>query len=310
MASYYLSGYEPPSGVTGREDVKEYQKRLGVTADGIWGPKTQAAYEQSQTSTQKSANATDYEDYYALAMRYVEPETVKVAAFSTDELKKELQGYMRPMVDQSIARRREAGETSNAELDADAYSRGMGQSTYLSSMKERENDDVASDISMLEAQYGAALAEKLYAAMADYQNRLFEAEKFNAQQKMSAQTAARGLASDMYAASQAAQAAQMQAQAQPPQAAKKSSSSGGSKQKAVAPALSIGEIYELMGDLSENERKSLFGGQTAYWTAAREELMGSVSAEVYRKLKEEFEPRAAVSTPKAGGGGSSANYVK
>lgn len=298
MANYYLSGYEPPSGVASRGAVKEYQKRLGVKQDGVWGPKTQAAYEQSKAPNQKEAAAAGYEDYYTLAMRYAEPQTVKVAAFSAGELKKELQGYLRPMVEQSIARRKEAGEAASAELDADAYSRGMGQSTYLSSMKEREGDDVNRDISMFEAEYGAALADKLYAAMADYQNRLFDAEKFNAQQKLSAQTASRGLASDMYAAAQAAQTAY------------KSPSSGGSRKKAAEPALTMDEIYELMGDLSASERKSLFSGQTAYWTAAREELMGSVSADVYKKLKAEFEPEAAVFTPKTGGGGSSANYVK
>ena len=49
MASYSLAGYTPPAGVDSRQKVKEYQTRLGVAADGIWGPKTQAAYEASLT---------------------------------------------------------------------------------------------------------------------------------------------------------------------------------------------------------------------------------------------------------------------
>ncbi len=49
MAGYYLDGYAPPAGVTSREQVKEVQRRLnaagaGLKEDGVWGPKTQAAY--------------------------------------------------------------------------------------------------------------------------------------------------------------------------------------------------------------------------------------------------------------------------
>ena len=54
MASYSLTGYTPPAGVDSRQKVKEYQSRLGVTVDGIWGPKTQAAYEAS-TAQNKNA---------------------------------------------------------------------------------------------------------------------------------------------------------------------------------------------------------------------------------------------------------------
>ena len=65
-------------------------------------------------------------------------------------------------MDSAIGNRREHGETTLAELDADAYSRGMGGSTYLSGMKRREYDAVAADIAMLEANYNAQLAKYLY----------------------------------------------------------------------------------------------------------------------------------------------------
>ena len=67
-------------------------------------------------------------------------------------------------MDSAIDNRREHGETTLAELDADAYSRGMGGSTYLSGMKRREYDAVAADIAMLEANYNAQLAKYLYEA--------------------------------------------------------------------------------------------------------------------------------------------------
>lgn len=50
MANYYVKGYTPPAGIRSTEDVKREQRRLGVKADGIWGPNTQAAYDKQSTS--------------------------------------------------------------------------------------------------------------------------------------------------------------------------------------------------------------------------------------------------------------------
>jgi hypothetical protein len=65
--------------------------------------------------------------------------------------------------------------------------------------------------------------------------------------------------------------------------------------------MSITEIYDLMGMLDETERYDLFNGETAYWTVAREELINSVSPEIYKKLQQEFEPAPKVKLPAAGG---------
>ena len=47
MANYYLNGYMPPVWIRNSEDVKREQQRLGIKADGIWGEKTQTAYQNS-----------------------------------------------------------------------------------------------------------------------------------------------------------------------------------------------------------------------------------------------------------------------
>ena len=47
MANYVVKGYTTPSGVNSREQVMAMQRKLGVAADGVWGPQTQAAYEKS-----------------------------------------------------------------------------------------------------------------------------------------------------------------------------------------------------------------------------------------------------------------------
>ena len=50
------TGFDP-SGLTTSE-VMEWQRRLGVTADGIWGPKTQAAYEAAYGGSSGSTQFT------------------------------------------------------------------------------------------------------------------------------------------------------------------------------------------------------------------------------------------------------------
>lgn len=43
---YAVSGFTPPAGVTDRQKVRTIQSNLGVKQDGIWGAKTQAAWEK------------------------------------------------------------------------------------------------------------------------------------------------------------------------------------------------------------------------------------------------------------------------
>ncbi len=114
-----------------------------------------------------------------------------------EELYSQLEQFLRPAVDSAIDNRREHGETTLAELDADAYSRGMGGSTYLSGMKRREYDAVAADIAMLEANYNAQLAKYLYEAtqeLAGIQQSFAEMQLRHRQdmQKLRAQQAGRG----------------------------------------------------------------------------------------------------------------------
>ena len=139
MASYYLKGYTTPDGVNSRADVREWQSKLGVKADGIWGPNTQAAYERYANASSMSK----FQEYYDTILGALNVPSISVSVPSKAELKEDISGYLRPGVDLAISKRRAAGETAKAELDADAVSRGMGASTYVSSMKEREDDDVA-----------------------------------------------------------------------------------------------------------------------------------------------------------------------
>ncbi len=51
MARYVL-GQKVPDEFNTVSKVKEQQRKLGVKADGVWGPETRAAYETSLQATQ------------------------------------------------------------------------------------------------------------------------------------------------------------------------------------------------------------------------------------------------------------------
>lgn len=96
--------------------------------------------------------------------------------------------FLRPAIDSAIAARNARGRQNMAELDADAYARGMGGSSYISSMKAREQDDVNSDIISLEGQYSASMSEYLYKALSSMQQ--IESEMERTRMTIAAQQAA------------------------------------------------------------------------------------------------------------------------
>lgn len=109
-------------------------------------------------------DAGSFEDYYSRLISALHSYGIDMALPTLDELYNQLSAFLRPSVDAAIAGRQRYGETVMAELDADAYSRGMGSSSYLSSMKNREHDDIANDIAAMETSYNSTLAEYLYNA--------------------------------------------------------------------------------------------------------------------------------------------------
>ena len=176
MAKYYMNGYTPPEGVNSASKVKEYQRQLGVKADGIWGPDTDAAYRASlNRSAQRQAQSRSgfdwgdsgrneaFDGYYNAIRNSLSVPTVTVKAPSAGEVKDMWSGVLRPSADAAIERRNRAAEREMAEIDADAVSRGMGQSSYVTSVKARQMEEAQDDISDIEAQYGAAAL----AALAD-----------------------------------------------------------------------------------------------------------------------------------------------
>lgn len=87
------------------------------------------------------------------------------------------ESFLRPSVDAAIEARNARARTNMAELDADAYARGMGGSSYISSMKEREQNDVNGDLTRLEGEYSSSMAEYLYKALSAMQDMESELER-------------------------------------------------------------------------------------------------------------------------------------
>ncbi|MDD6047569.1 MAG: peptidoglycan-binding domain-containing protein [bacterium] len=284
MANYSLTGYTPPAGVDSRQKVKEYQTRLGVTADGIWGPKTQAAYEASlsQSRNDWSTPASIYGGYYDKALSMLSAPAVQVNRPARAEIQADVEASLRPAAEQAIATRRARGETNMAELDADAASRGMGASTYVTSVKEREMANTERDVATIESNYGAALAERVASYLQYYTNLEFQAQMQNAQLQYNAKNAAASLAAQWYAAYQSASAKESR---------KRSGTGRSTAAEAVYFSMSPAEYAEFVMNMSEAERRLLYSSDSAQWKESRKELYGALGAAGYAALEAAANPK-------------------
>ena len=242
------------------------------------------------------SGATALESYYRALLGLFSVSGVTVPAPTYDELGKTFESIMRPGVDTAIENRYEAGERNMAELEADAYSRGMGGSSFVSSMNAREQDDIQSDIAAIEAQYAAAISEQLYKAMNTYNEMNLQAQMFNAQMRQNAQNSAATHALDMYGG--------------------RNSQSGGGRWQGTSglaessySGLSLPDCENYIESLSQSERSSLFAGSTQYWRARRNEIINSLGAETYERLRNRYHTNAANGSAGARGTTSSGGHM-
>lgn len=199
MASYFVSGYTPPSGVTNNEQVKALQKQLGVAADGVWGPKTQAAYEKSNGVT-ASTVPTGFSNALKDSLSMIQSYTPSISYTPTSEatLRSNISSYLRPAVDQAIVNRQRQTTANKANIDADAAARGMDASSWVTDVKNRQQNAEASDIGAMESNYGATLSQQLAQALAQEKQNQLAAQQYNASAQQSALTNALSLAQTLY----------------------------------------------------------------------------------------------------------------
>ncbi len=103
-----------------------------------------------------------------------------------ESLKSDFEGILRPEYDKAIEKRNKTARENMAELDADASSRGMLGSTFISSMKSRELENASDDISQLETNYAQALADKVYTALSQAKENKLKHDEFNENLKQNA----------------------------------------------------------------------------------------------------------------------------
>ncbi len=283
MASYYMKGYTPPAGVNSASAVKEYQRQLGVKVDGIWGPDTDAAYRASLAAQSGpnfnwgSSSNQIFDSYYNAIRSSISVPTIKVNVPSRDEVSSMWSEVLRPGTDAAIAKRNKAAQEDMAELDADAVSRGMGSSTYVTAVKAREMEEAQDDISEMEAQYSAMLAERIYETISKYEQMNFTAQQYNAEAAANANRTALAMASDWYSSYLAQQ-----------NAAAKSSSSGGSSSSSKKSNLSAADYTEYVRNLTPAQQKLLFSSSEQYWSSRRDEIYSALGSTLYENLKKQY----------------------
>ena len=204
-----VNGYTPPNGITTNEQVKALQQQLNtgganLKVDGVYGPLTQAAYMASQSgsvatpATVQTYADPSFEGYYNSIKASLTPQAVSYAMPDINALSGQIAAYLRPSYDQAIANRQIQTEQNRADIDADAASRGMGRSSWVTDVKARENKAEASDIANLESNYGAALAEAVLNQYNMHLNNKLQVDMANAEMAAKYEQLAYDRAGDMY----------------------------------------------------------------------------------------------------------------
>ena len=149
-----------------------------------------------------------FETIYEKTKREYVPQQVSYTPLDEKTLAARIGAVLRPVYEKAIAAIFRNNKHADAELDADAISRGMGSSTFVTDVKRRQDSAAADDVKELESEYGAKLADQLNQAMEGERDRLLEVERFNAQQRNVAMEQAFSAAKTLYDAYLEAKAAQ------------------------------------------------------------------------------------------------------
>ena len=139
-----------------------------------------------------------FETIFEKTKREHAPQLVNYTPLDEKTLAERISAVLRPVYERAISAIFRGNRRQDAELDADAISRGMGSSTFVSDLKRRQDNAAADDVKELESDYGAKLADQLNKAMEGERDRLLEVEKFNAQQRSLATEQAFSAAKTLY----------------------------------------------------------------------------------------------------------------
>ena len=205
--------------------LADQKKQLGVT-----GPVNQDTYDkyynQYLSQQQKAAGlngpvtADTYNKYYndLSAKLLAQIGGIDYTPQSTGTIKNALQRVIRPSYDRTVQSRKEATRANRAAIDADAASRGIGASTWVTDAKQRQGSAEARDIANINSEYNSALYSALMNRLAQQDQLSQNAQAINLNAKQNALGQAMSGAGSLYSAdlskyNQALSAALSQAQA-------------------------------------------------------------------------------------------------
>jgi len=255
-----------------------------------------------------SIDVPSFDSFYEQASAYYTPATIDYTPLDKETIASLIAEWLRPTYDKAIANRRKVTQTYNANLDADAWARGIGRSSYVTDVKGRNYGDESRDVSTLESSYGSVLAEHLYDALKTQAEKKLEVDTFNAEQINTARARAFDAATALYNAAQSAaiEAAKLNA---------KSGSSGGRKKTSVSAALTAptsieqtlkdslttAPVYDkvqstspktvekVLSRLSGSERDKLYQAKTKTAAKLLTEMTKSVGKNAMKRLMQRYE---------------------
>lgn len=200
------------------------------------------------------------------------PQKVVYEAQSEAALRGQIVSWLRPAYEQAIAERKKMTQQYRAELDADAISRGMGGSTYVTDVKGRQAEAEADDIQGYETDYAAQLAKHLSEALDTEKERAFNADLTNSEREHDAYMQAYNAALTLFTAYKSA-----------------SAGTPYSRLTETAGGLSSAEDVEAyLASLSAEERDKLYGGGDAGSRALRNGILGIVGSLNFLYLQQQY----------------------
>lgn len=244
--------------------------------------------------------APDFDSVFNSLVEAYSPELIDYEPVDGETLSSQIALWLRPAYEQSIDERERRTERDNAELDADAIARGMGGSTYVTDVKNRNFLDEAEDIAYIETEYGAALAKHLFDALEADRERASEAEAFNANAKNEAYQQAFNAATALYATYQSGGSSGGGGSGGGKGGGKTESETDGSTDRAELAKKAFERLfgaiatpnkedsYRLLNSMSPAERRRVFNGVGRENILIRGELIKSLGSEAYKSLREQY----------------------
>jgi hypothetical protein len=232
---------------------------------------TTAAVDPMETLT------TNYDAMVDLFM----PEPASYEAVSAEELKKQVAAWLRPSYDQAVLNRQQQTKASAAELDADAISRGMGASTYVTDAKSRLFNEEARDVTLLESEYGAALASAVSDRLDSDRDRELEVTLYNKDLEMDVYSLAYSAALTLmgFSASGSSSGGRRTGSSRRSYSGSSSSSTG---------VTSARNVETFLSSLTKEQRAEVYSASTTAGQQYRDEIVASVGVAGYYEMQAKY----------------------